>query len=206
MLLAHASCPPSSEVDCRVFSMVKDHLLTLAHLFGTVCLKHSATLILPPLLKPPSRRTCSITISKLFFTAVLIPSSNAQVCVCVCLSVASVVVKRPALPPCAVDGHSTNPLYYYYMQFFCTPFTKCSYFTKKKTHNGNEVIFEQGRSPRLCAHLIQFDSTQSQQDSIVQRHVRTFNFETPFSVWPSVVNGHSENLHNWRIHVTVSVF
>ena len=132
MLLAHASCPPSSEVDCRVFSMVKDHLLTLAHLFGTVCLKHSATLILPPLLKPPSRRTCSITISKLFFTAVLIPSSNAQVCVCVCLSVASVVVKRPALPPCAVDGHSTNPLYYYYMQFFCTPFTKCSYFTKKK--------------------------------------------------------------------------
>ena len=25
------------------------------HLFGTICLKHSATLIVPPLLKPPSR-------------------------------------------------------------------------------------------------------------------------------------------------------
>ena len=56
----------------------------LAHLSGTICLKHSATLILPPLSKPPSRSTCLITISKLFFTALPIPSSDA-LCVCVCV-------------------------------------------------------------------------------------------------------------------------
>ena len=45
----------------------------------------TATLILPPLLKPPSRRTCLIIISKLFFTAVSIPSSDVQVCMCACM-------------------------------------------------------------------------------------------------------------------------
>ena len=54
--------------------LVKDLFLMLAHLFGTICLKHSYILILPPLLKPPSRRTCLIIISKLFFTAVPILS------------------------------------------------------------------------------------------------------------------------------------
>ena len=34
-------------------------ILMLAHLFGTVCLKHSAILILPPLFKLSSRCTCS---------------------------------------------------------------------------------------------------------------------------------------------------
>ena len=87
----------------------------LAHLSGTICLKHSTTLILLPRLKPPSRRTCLIIISKLFFSAVPIPSSDA-VCVCVCVrvSVVSVIVKRPVLPLCVVDGRSRNPLYYYY--------------------------------------------------------------------------------------------
>ena len=28
--------------------------------------------------------------------------------------IASVFVKRPMLPPCAVDGRSRSPLYYYY--------------------------------------------------------------------------------------------
>ena len=64
--------------------LVKDLFLMLAHLSGTICLKLSATLILPPLSKPPSRRTCLIIISKLFFTALPIPSSDA-VCVCVWL-------------------------------------------------------------------------------------------------------------------------
>ena len=33
---------------------------------------------------------------------------------CVCVCVVSVIVKRPVLPPCVVDGRSRNPLYYYY--------------------------------------------------------------------------------------------
>ena len=28
--------------------------------------------------------------------------------------VVSIIVKRPVLPPCVVDGRSRNPLYYYY--------------------------------------------------------------------------------------------
>ena len=28
--------------------------------------------------------------------------------------VVNVIVKRPVLPPCVVDGRSRNPLYYYY--------------------------------------------------------------------------------------------
>ena len=38
------------------------------------------------------------------------------VCVCVCCFVVVVVsvIKRPLLPPCAVDGRFRNPLYYYY--------------------------------------------------------------------------------------------
>ena len=37
------------------------------------------------------------------------------VCVwCVCVCVVSVIVKRPVLPPCVVDGRSRNPLYYDY--------------------------------------------------------------------------------------------
>ena len=38
----------------------------------------------------------------------------ACVCVCVCVCVVSVIVKRPVLPPCVVDGRSRNPLYHYY--------------------------------------------------------------------------------------------
>ena len=41
----------------------------------------SAALILPPLSKPPSRLTCLIIISKLFFTALPIPSSDT-LCAC----------------------------------------------------------------------------------------------------------------------------
>ena len=33
---------------------------------------------------------------------------------CVCVCVVSVIVKRPVLPPCVVDGRSRNHLYYYY--------------------------------------------------------------------------------------------
>ena len=37
-------------------------------------------------------------------------SYNVSVCVCV----VSVIVKRPVLPPCVVDGRSRNSLYHYY--------------------------------------------------------------------------------------------
>ena len=48
-----------------------------------------------------------------------IPSSDAEsvrvrMCLCQSVSVVSVIVKRPVLPACAVDGRSRNPLYYYY--------------------------------------------------------------------------------------------
>ena len=33
--------------------LAKHHLHVLGHLLGTVCLRHSATPILPPVLKPP---------------------------------------------------------------------------------------------------------------------------------------------------------
>ena len=66
------------------------------------------------LIQPPSRRTCLIIISKLFFTALPIPSSNT-VCVCVRVCVVSVTVKRPVLPP--NDGRSRNLLYYYYYYY-----------------------------------------------------------------------------------------
>ena len=99
---------------------VKDRFLTLAHLLGTICLKHSATLVLPPLLKPPSRHTYSVTISKLFFTAMPIPLSDTQVraCLFVCVCVVSVIIKCPLLQPCAVDRHSRNPLYYYFEEVY----------------------------------------------------------------------------------------
>ena len=42
----------------------------------------------------------------------------ACVHVCVCVCVVSVIVKRPVLPPCAVDGRSRNPLYYYYDYYY----------------------------------------------------------------------------------------
>ena len=39
------------------------------------------------------------------------------------MSVVSVIVKHPVLPPCAADGRSRNPLYYYYhrviQKFIC---------------------------------------------------------------------------------------
>ena len=37
-----------------------------------------------------------------------------SVCLCLCVVVVSVIVKRPVFPPCAVHGHSINPLCYHY--------------------------------------------------------------------------------------------
>ena len=69
---------------------------------------------LPQNLKTPSRRTCSITISKLSFPwPCPSPPAPSDVCVCVCVCVC-VIVKCPVLPPCVVDGRSRNLFYYYY--------------------------------------------------------------------------------------------
>ena len=57
----------------------------------------SATLILPPLSKPPSRRTCLIILLKLFFTAVLIPSSDTWMCTCI-VCVCQCYCKVPCAP------------------------------------------------------------------------------------------------------------
>ena len=86
----------------------------LAHLLGTVCLSHSATLILPPLLTLPSRCTYLVTISKLFHSH----AYPLIQCVCVCGGGGGwvsfmLLQKHPVLQPCAVDWHSIKPLYYY---------------------------------------------------------------------------------------------
>ena len=39
------------------------------------------------------------------------------VCVSVCVCVVSVIVKRPVLPPCVVDGHSRNPQHSHLLSF-----------------------------------------------------------------------------------------
>ena len=44
----------------------------------------------------------------------LIVCTVMSVCSVVYVSVVSVIVKRPVLPLCVVDGRSRNPLYYYY--------------------------------------------------------------------------------------------
>ena len=63
-------------------------------------LPHSATLILPPLLKPPSRCTCLIIISKLFHSrAYPLVRCCVRACMHVSVSVVSVIVKCPVLPP-----------------------------------------------------------------------------------------------------------
>ena len=50
------------------------------------------------------------------------------------VSVISVIVKRPVLPPCAVDGRSRNPLYdYYYITETRSEFSFSS--IKKKNDN-----------------------------------------------------------------------
>ena len=41
-----------------------------------------------------------------------------RACMRACVCVGSVNVKHPALPPCAVDGRSRNPLYYYYYYYY----------------------------------------------------------------------------------------
>ena len=74
-------------------------------------IKHSATLIMPP----PSRRTCSITISKLPFPQLFLSPCTTRLCVCVCVVS---VCKVPCAPTCAVDGCSRNPLYYYYYYYY----------------------------------------------------------------------------------------
>ena len=38
-----------------------------------------------------------------------------RVCMRACMCVVSVIIKRPVLTPCAVDGCSRNPLYHYYI-------------------------------------------------------------------------------------------
>ena len=56
-------------------------------------------------------------------------------CVCVCVCVVSVIVKRPVVPPCVVDGRSRNPLYYIYV---------------KKITNKKSCIFKSGIVHNTC--------------------------------------------------------
>ena len=49
---------------------------------------------------------------------------TATRCVCVCVCVVSIILRRPALPPCMVDGRYRNPLYYYYSKTARPPWKK----------------------------------------------------------------------------------
>ena len=141
---------------------------------------------------------------------------------CVCVSVASVIVKCPVLPPRAVDGHSTNPLYYYYYYIICSccflhTFYKLQLFYKKAMEM--KLYLNKDVHQDFVHTWYNLTPTQPQRDSIVQRRVRTFKLNTffclsiccqrPFwkfaqlkdSCYCQCFNGHSENLHNWRIRV-----
>ena len=73
------------------------------------------------------------------------------VCVCVrvrvCVCVVSVIVKRPVLPPCVVDGRSRNPLCYYYEEIVAAA-ASSEYFQKPNTclsddspiYNGEAIL------------------------------------------------------------------
>ena len=47
--------------------------------------------------------------------------SSACLRACVCVCVVSVIVKRPALPPCGIDGRNRNLFYYYYIHSHLFP-------------------------------------------------------------------------------------
>ena len=91
LILQQDSCYPHPihEPSCKQKKpLAKDHFPTLAHLSGSVCIKQSATLSLPPQLKPLSRRICSITISKLpYYSHAYPPPHPPPTSVCVCVSV-----------------------------------------------------------------------------------------------------------------------
>ena len=101
-----------------LFNLVSTQSITMLSLMTTT-LPQTLTpplLILPPLLKPPSRRTCLKIISVFHSRAYPLARrarARVRVYVIVCVCVVSVIVKRPVLPPCAVDRRSRNPVYYY---------------------------------------------------------------------------------------------
>ena len=81
----HPTHEPLSPLVYTQKHLVKGHFLMLAHLWNILPFyKHFASLLLPPLLKLPTRCTHSITISKLFHS---MPIPLLDVCVCVCVLV-----------------------------------------------------------------------------------------------------------------------
>ena len=52
---------------------------------------------------------------------------RVHACVCVSVCVVSVIVKCPVLPPCAVDGHSRNPLLLLFYYNDCLSFSWTSH-------------------------------------------------------------------------------
>ena len=91
---------------------------TLSHLFGTVRLRHSASLVFLPLSKQDTVKTvtCSVTVLNYLFTAMSppppIPHPVQRVCVCVCVCVCAFYVSCKYC--CNTHGSYINPLHYYY--------------------------------------------------------------------------------------------
>ena len=76
------------------------------------------------------------------------------VCVCACVCVVSVIVKRPVLPLCVVDGRSRNPLYYYYYYIAGI----ISGFVRKKSVNFERIFLD---APCKHIHSITVTMTES---------------------------------------------
>jgi len=81
--------PPQSSKHRQPKRLVKDRFLRLARLFGTVCLRHSATLIpfFLTLKKVALKPFSSTTLSKLSFSQLCLSVEVVCVCVCVCVCV-----------------------------------------------------------------------------------------------------------------------
>ena len=65
-------------------------------------------------------RNCALSEINAEVFALLVYKQTCSLSQCVCVRVCvCVIVKRPVIPPCAVDGRSRNPLYYHYHYYIC---------------------------------------------------------------------------------------
>ena len=82
----------------------------ILHYFSRFC--HVGNVWICLIAEDPISHSCWVTFNFGWFSWCCFCSPCLLLCACMC--VVSVIVKHPVLPPCAVDGRSRNPLYYYF--------------------------------------------------------------------------------------------